>query len=138
MDAVEPVEVTAGGHLTDTGVEDWAVASLLFAGGFTANVRAGTRLADDMQAHIYGSEGHLRIPNPWTPGKDGNEPTVMLSRLGDDEPRILPIASAPLFGAEIDALWEARDSGEARAMSPRDSVATMRSLDRWRGGVGVR
>ncbi len=32
-DAVEPAELTAGGHLTDTGVDDWAVASLVFPGG---------------------------------------------------------------------------------------------------------
>jgi predicted dehydrogenase len=137
-DAVEPVELTAGGHLVDTGVEDWAVASLAFPGGFTANVRAGTRLADDSQAVIYGSEGYLRIANPWTPGKEGRAPQVMLSRVGDDEARLLPAASAPLFGAEIDALWAARGRGEAPAMSPRDSVATMRSLDRWRRGVGAR
>jgi len=137
-DGVEPTELTAGGHLADTGVDDWAVASLAFPGGFTANVRTGTRLADDSQARIYGSEGHLHIANPWTPGKGGHEPQVTLSRVGDDEPRMLPCASVPLFGAEIDALWEARDSGEARAMSPRDSVATMRSLDRWRLGVGAR
>jgi hypothetical protein len=47
-------------------------------------------------------------------------------------------ARAPLFGAEIDAVWEARDRGGAPVMSPRDSVATMRSLDRWPLGVGVR
>ena len=111
---------------------------MVFPGGLTANARAGTRLADDSQARVYGSEGYLRIPNPWTPGKDGKEPAVLLRRVGDDEARVLPCAAAPLFGAEIDALWEARDRGEAGVMSPRDSVATMRSLDRWRAGVGVR
>ena len=135
-DAVEPVELTAHGHLTETGVDDWAVASLVFPGGFTASVRTGTRLADDSQARVYGTEGHLLIPSPWRPGGDGKEPNVLLTRVGDAETRVLPCASAPLFGAEIDALWEARDQGEARAMSPRDSIATMRSLDRWRQGVG--
>jgi predicted dehydrogenase len=137
-DAVEPAELTAGGHLGETGVEDWATASMVFAGGLTANVRAGTRLADDSQARIYGSEGHLSIPDPWTPGKDGKEPTVMLSRVGDDDAQVVRCASAPLFGAEVDALWEARDSGQALAISPRDSIATMRSLDRWRREVGAR
>lgn len=136
-DGVEPAELTAGGHLADTGVDDWAVAALVFPGGLTANVRAGTRLADSFQACIYGSEGYLRIPNPWTPGKDGREPQVTLNRVGNDGPQVLPCASVPLFGAEIDALWRARDHGEVSAMSPRDSVATMRSLDRWRLGVGV-
>jgi predicted dehydrogenase len=131
-DAVEPAALTAGGHLSETGVDDWAVASLVFPDGFTANVRAGIRLADDSQARIYGSAGHLHIANPWRPG---HEPQVTLSRVGDDGPRLLPCASAPLFGAEIDAVWEARDRGEAPAMTPRDSVATMRTLDRWREAV---
>jgi predicted dehydrogenase len=134
-DAVEPAELTAGGHRGETGVEDWATASLVFPGGLTASVRTGTRLADKQEAHVYGSEGHLHIPSPWTPGKDGNEPTVMVSRVGDDEAQVVRCASAPLFGAEADALWEARELGQAPAMSPRDSVATMRSLDRWREGV---
>jgi hypothetical protein len=51
---------------------------------------------------------------------------------------VLCCAPAPLFGAEIDAVWEARDRGEVPVTSPRDSVATMRSLDRWRLGVEVR
>ena len=137
-DAVEPVELTARGHLSETGVDDWAVASLAFPGGLTANVRTGTRLADDSHARIYGTEGHLRIPDPWRPGENGKEPRVLLTRVGDAETRVLPCPSAPLFGAEIDALWAARDDGEARVMSPRDSVATMRSLDRWRRAVGAR
>ena len=137
-DAVEPAELVAGGHLGDTGVDDWAVASLVFPGGFTANVRTGTRLADNSQACIYGSEGHLHIANPWTPGKEGQVPQMTLSRVGADEIQVLRCGSAPLFGAEIDAVWAARDRGEAAAMSPRDSVATMRSLDRWRHGIGVR
>jgi predicted dehydrogenase len=136
--AVEPVELTAGGHVGQTGVDDWAVASLVFPGGLTANVRAGTRLADTSQACIYGSEGHLHIANPWTPGKAGVAPRVTLSRVGADEPQVLACGSAPLFGAEIDAVWAARDRGEAPAISPRDSLATMRALDRWRDGVGVR
>jgi len=135
-DAVEPAGLTAGGHLAGPGVDDWAVASLVFPGGLTASVRTGTRVADDMQACIYGTEGHLRIPDPWRPGDDGSEPRLLLTRVGDAGPRVLTCASAPLFGAEIDALWAAREHGEAAAMSPRDSVATMRSLDRWRQEVG--
>ncbi|HUN36351.1 MAG TPA: Gfo/Idh/MocA family oxidoreductase, partial [Trebonia sp.] len=93
-DSVEPVELTAGGHRAQTGVEDWATASLVFPGGLTANVRTGTRLADVSQAHVYGSDGHLHIPNPWTPGKDGKEATVTLTSVGDDEAQVVRCASA--------------------------------------------
>jgi predicted dehydrogenase len=135
-DAVEPAELTAAGHLTDSGVDDWAVASLGFSGGLTASVRTGTRLSDDSQARIYGSAGYLHIANPWTPGKDGEESLVLLNRAGD-ETRLLYCTPAPLFGAEIDALWAARDKGESSLMSPQDSIATMRTLDRWRHAVGA-
>jgi predicted dehydrogenase len=135
-DAAEPEQLIARGSLTAPTVDDWAVASLIFAGGFTANVRTGTRLADDSQARIYGSEGYLQVVTPWTPGKDGKAPQLMLNRVGEPTPRPLACSALPLFGAEIDALWRARcGDGEASTMSVRDSIATMRTLDRWRQAV---
>jgi len=136
-DAAEPAIASAGGHLADTGVDDWAVASLTFPGGMTASVRAGTRLRDSSEAHIYGSEGHIRVANPWTPGKDGQTPALVVTRIGDSEARVLRCESAPLFGAEIDAVWEARDRGEAIAIPLRDSVATAHALDAWRARIAA-
>jgi predicted dehydrogenase len=134
-DAAEPSEFLGGGHLAESGVDDWAVASLLFAGGFSAQVRTGTRLGDASDAAIYGSEGYVRIANPWTPGKDGSTPQLVVSRVGSDAPEIIRCAAEPLFGAEVEALTEAVQVGEARRMTPRDSMATMRTLDRWRAAV---
>lgn len=69
-DGVEPDFVGAGGHLAQSGVDDWAVASLAFPDGFTASVRTGTRLGDSSEARIYGSEGQVYVATPWTPGKN--------------------------------------------------------------------
>jgi predicted dehydrogenase len=134
-DAAEPAELHGGGHLAESEVDDWAVASLLFAGGFTAQVRTGTRLGEAQDAVIYGSEGYVYIANPWTPGKDGSAPEFVVSRVGHDEPEVVRCAARPLFGAEAAALAEAVETGAAGSMTPRDSVATMRSLDRWRAAV---
>jgi predicted dehydrogenase len=130
-DAAEPAELSGGGHLAESGVDDWAVASMLFAGGFSAQVRAGIRLGDVSDAVIHGSEGHVRIANPWTPGKGGSTPELVLSRVGCDDQEIIRCEAAPLFGAEVAALAAAVPAGAARQMTPRDSVATMRSIDRW-------
>jgi predicted dehydrogenase len=134
-DAVQALALVASGHRADTGVDDWAVASLTFPGGFTAQIRTGTRVADASEARIYGSEGHIHVPNPWTPGKDGQKPQLVVRGVGDREARVVACNPAPLFGAEIDAVWEARESGEASALSPWDSIATMYGLDRWRAGI---
>jgi predicted dehydrogenase len=134
-DAAEPDALSGGGHLAESGVDDWAVATLLFAEGFSAQIRTGTRLGDTSEAVIYGSEGYVRIANPWTPGKDGSAPKLAVSRVGDDAPEVIRCGAEPLFGAEAAALAEAAAVGEARRMTPRDSVATMRSLDRWRAAV---
>lgn len=136
-DAAEPTELFGGGHLAASGVDDWAVANLLFAGGFSAQVRTGIRLGDASEAVIYGSEGYVRVANPWTPGKDSSTPELVLTRVGDDAPQIIRCAAEPLFGAEVAALAEAAAAGEAQRMTPRDSVATMRSLDRWRAAVNA-
>jgi len=136
-DATEPAEFAGAGHLAETGVDDWAVASLLFTGGFTAHVRTGSRLGEAQDAVIYGSEGYVYVANPWTPGKDGSAAELVVGRVGDDPPEIIRCDTRPLFGAEAAALAEAITTGEAPQMTPRDSVATMRTLDRWRASVDV-
>jgi predicted dehydrogenase len=134
-DAAEPAELTGGGHLADSGVDDWAVASLLFAGGFTAQVRTGSRLGEPQTAVVYGSEGYVHLPNPWTPGKGGSTGELVVGRVGADEPEIIRCPAEPLFGAEAAGLAAAIETGEAPQITPRDSVATMRALDRWRAVV---
>jgi predicted dehydrogenase len=136
-DAAEPSELHGGGHLARSGVDDWAVATLLFPGGFTAQARTGTRLGEAPDAVVYGSEGSVYIANPWTPGRDGSAAELVISRVGVDAPEIIRCETRPLFGAEVAALAAAIETGSARQMTPRDSIATMRSLDRWRAAVGA-
>jgi predicted dehydrogenase len=134
-DAAEPTELHGGGHLGQSGVDDWAVATLLFPGGFTAQARTGTRLGEARDAVVYGSEGFVYIANPWTPGKNGSAAELVISRVGVDAPEIIQCETLPLFGAETAALTAAIETGSAPQLTPRDTVATMRSLDRWRAAA---
>ncbi len=136
-DAAEPSELLGGGHLAQSGVDDWAVATLLFPGGFTAQARTGTRLGEAQDAVIYGSEGSVYLANPWTPGRDGSTAKLVISRVGVDAAEIVRCETRPLFAAEAAALAAAIETGSARQMTPRDSIATMRSLDRWRAAVAA-
>lgn len=136
-DAAEPSELHGGGHLAQSGVDDWAVATLVFPGGFTAQARTGTRLGEAQDAVIYGSEGSVYVANPWKPGNDGSAARLVISRVGVDAPEVIQCETRPFFGAEAAALAEATGTGSAPQLTPRDSIATMRSLDRWRAAVGA-
>jgi predicted dehydrogenase len=136
-ESVEPTLLEGAGHIGESGVEDWAVASLDFDSGLSAHVRAGIRLEDDPHVRIYGTEGHIRILNPWTPGRGGAPAEMILTRVGHDGVEVVVSETKPLFGAETDAVAESVGRGYATEMSVEDSVATMRSLDRWRSAVGV-
>jgi predicted dehydrogenase len=136
-DGVEPSTFEGRGHIGETGVDDWAVASLGFEGGLTAHLRTGIRLGNDFGAWIYGSEGYLRIDNPWTPGKDGSPAEIVRYHVDSDAPEIVKSPAEPLFGAEVAAVVGSLATGEASPITTRDSVATMSCLDRWRAAVGV-
>ena len=81
--------------------------------------------------------GYVRIASPWTPGKDGSVPELELTRVAGGTPEVIRCPAEPLFGAEMAGLAEAVKAGEASRMTPRDSVATMRALDRWRAAVAA-
>lgn len=134
VEGVEPATFAGGGHTAPTGVDDWAVAALSFDGGFTADVRSGTRLDDPMHTVIQGSAGNIYIDNPWTPGKGGVTPEIVLSKVGS-EPETIVCEAAPLFGAEVAALERVVATGSYLGMTARQSIVNMRALDRWRAVV---
>lgn len=133
-EAVEPTSFTGGGHAAPTGVDDWAVAQLAFASGFTASVRSGSRLDEPMVAVLHGTGGRIFVGNPWVPGKDGEPPSFVVSRAGE-APQTVVCAAEPLFAAEVEALEAAVASGEPAGLTPAETLVSMRALDRWRGLV---
>ncbi|HEX6355822.1 aldo/keto reductase [Actinophytocola sp.] len=131
----EPVSVTGAGHLGDTGVDEWAVATLDFGDGLVAQVAAGVRVTTDDTIRVYGSEGYLEVSTPWIPPAD--EPgRVTVHRVGQDV-REVTTAAVPQYAAEADVVAEHLDARQSPTMSWADSLGNAAALDAWRQAIGL-
>lgn len=132
----EPTDLTATGSLGPTGVDEWTVAQLTYRGGITASVRTGIRVQDDNVVRVHGSRGTIVLTDPWTLGDD---PTIEV-RTVDEDPRTLSFAGAAPYALEADATTAALAAGrvDAAEYTLDESLATARTLDRWRAAVDLR
>ncbi len=128
--------LTAVGHVADTGVDDWATATLQFPGGVTAQVTTGVGQSADNVVRVIGSEGHLVVPNPWLPGRDGSSYGIVVSRIHADVEEIA-VEPTPLYAAEADAVANHLADRQAPQMSWDDTLGTMETLDKWRQAIGL-
>jgi aryl-alcohol dehydrogenase-like predicted oxidoreductase/predicted dehydrogenase len=132
----EPTELTAAGTIGPTGVDEWAVADLVYPGGITATLRTGVRVQDVNDLTILGSRGRIHLPLPYAVGE---LPTIEVAAT-DEEPRVLTFPVERPYALEADATLEALRSGavEAAGMTLDESLAAARTLDRWRAAIGLR
>lgn len=132
----EPVELTATGTLGPTGVDEWTVAHLTYRDGTTASVRTGVRVQDENAVTVHGTRGRIVLTDPWTLSAD---PTITVHTL-DEDPRTLSFAGAQPYALEADATTAAlaSDTVEAAQMTLDETLATARTLDRWRAAIGLR
>jgi predicted dehydrogenase/aryl-alcohol dehydrogenase-like predicted oxidoreductase len=153
----DPVSLTARGTIGATGVDEWATASLVFAGpggadgtgvehgGITAHVTCGVRVTDDNRIVISGSRGQLVVPEPWlhgieTQGVEAGS-TIELRRV-DAEPEIIAIEPAYQYALQADAVAEHAGEGalastQSPQMSWADTLGNARVLDQWRAAIGL-
>jgi xylose dehydrogenase (NAD/NADP) len=100
---------------TDGQVDEEFTALLTFAGGLTASLYAGFRAAPHSWLEVVGTEGTLRVPHPFKPGRHER---IELVRHGD----------AHHFDVEGSALLFQREIEDFVA-SVLDGVPTVVSLD---------
>lgn len=131
--AVEPLELRATGHLGPTGVDEWAVASLRFDGGILAQVRTGVRLRDDNSFTVVGTEGSITMSNMTAHG-DG---LLVLRPQGGEEQRIEVPFSGSVYELEAAAVARNRERRQAPELPWAETLANMRTLDRWRAEIGL-
>jgi predicted dehydrogenase/aryl-alcohol dehydrogenase-like predicted oxidoreductase len=132
----DPIQVTGAGHVGETGVDEWAVATLDFGDGLVAQVSCGVRLGAENVIRVYGSEGHLEVVNPWTP-PPGEPGRLVVHRVGE-EPRELTTEGVAQYGVEADVVAAHLADRQAPQMSWADSLGNATALDAWRASVGVR
>ena len=133
-EVADPIEVKAVGHLGETGIDEWTVASLKFPGDILAQVATGCRLGMKNDVMIYGSEGRIHIPTPWLGGRDGGEVSIFLNddEIKIDSGKILYAYEADMVGNNI-----ANRQAVFPAVTWADTLGNMRTLDAWRRQIGL-
>lgn len=135
---MEPVKVSAGGHLGPTGVDHWSAALLTFGNDMTAHVATAVTATLDNELTIYGETGRIRVPDPWKCADDAGRWQFELIRHGT-APEHVHGRAAPLYVLEIDHAADRIATRERQSdrMSWADSLGNARVLDAWRQAIGL-
>ncbi len=136
----EPVEVAGAGHIgPNSRVDEHAVATLRFPSDIVAQLSTAVQLNQENSVRIWGTEGNIRVPQPWFAGGDSGISTIIVQRTGEQPREIRVEAGAGLYTIEADIV--ARSLPARQAASPcmtwEDSLGNMRTLDRWRQAIGL-
>ena len=133
----EPVDVQGSATFAETGVDACAAAVLRFPSGIVAQVATAVAVGLQNRVVISGSEGAIRIAEPWRCADESGDWSFELVRGGESE--TVSGNSAPLYVHEVDAVSEALASGakESPCMSWADSLGNARTLDAWRRSIGL-
>ncbi|KQQ00935.1 MULTISPECIES: aldo/keto reductase [unclassified Rathayibacter] len=131
----EPVEFDAQGSIGPTGVDEWSVARATYRDGITATLRTGVALEDVNAITVHGTRGRLQVGDPWFGAASGIEIHVV-----GEEPRSVSFEGVSPYALEADATTDAlaAGAGEAPLMTLDETLATARTLDRWRAAIGLR
>ncbi|WP_328644353.1 Gfo/Idh/MocA family oxidoreductase [Amycolatopsis sp. NBC_00348] len=138
VDVVEPEEVTGMAKLSATGVDEYATGLLRLPGDILARLSCGFRLAQEDGIHVYGSRGQLHVPRPaWIHAlRKPVTSQIVLTPLSG-EPQFIEIeASQGLFAREADHVAAHVGDRQAPELTWAETLANMRTLDRWREAVG--
>lgn len=133
----EPTDVAGHGAVGTTGVDEWAAALLEFPGGFSAQVASAVSLSLDNSVRVFGSRGHIVVPNPWLCADAHGNWHFEVTRDGETE-RIGGHAD-PLYVHEVDhvAVQISARALQSPLMTWENSLGNALALDAWRHRVGV-
>lgn len=128
----EPERVSYLFKKSDAGFDGWATGSMIFEGGGTVSFGCGIHVQMENRVRIYGTQGMLDLSRPW----DCTE-GFRVKNHGFDEWEEFEGIKADRFGNEVDVFVRSLDHGFVATMTPDDSLAVMRTLDRLRIDGGL-
>ncbi len=134
----EPFELKGVGYIGPISrVDEQATAALIFPSGLVANLTCGTQVGVDSELRIWGSEGNIRVPNPWFPGEGENK--ILVNRAGKDPDVVTVHGSRGLYSLEADTVAQYLEHKEAPSpcMTWDDTLGNMAALDAWRRSIGL-
>ncbi len=137
-----PRELAAVGLVGDLDrCDHYAAASLAFDNGLVAQIACGVQVGQPNTLVVHGTRGRLVADSPWLPGRLGEATSVTVVDAGGEAHRetFELDAGANLYSVEADHVAEAIAAGkrESPAISWADTVAIMRTIDRWHDAVGL-
>lgn len=137
---MESVDVAGAARIGPTDVDLTAAATISFEGGPLARVACSIQADLISAVSIYGSEGRITVPSPWLPGRIGTEAQIRLEHRGSGVEAIDVPLEADVYTIEVDTVNGFVRSGELNpsVMTWDESLANMRTLDRWRAAIGRR
>ncbi len=139
------MELKALGYINPQNrVDEWTIATVRFPGDIIASLTTGIQVQVDPALRIWGSEGHIIVPNPWFPGDPrygGDEGARIVIQRDGQEPEELTVGTGGQYLYAIEADTVARHLADRQAPSPcmtwADSLGNMLTLDAWRKEIGL-
>ena len=132
----EPVTAKASSRMgAENGIDEVTTANLEFPDGVLATFQCGIRLAQPHAAIIYGEYGHIEIPTPWVPAKEGSEVRLMMK---GEEPEVYRIGDGlPLYAREALEVAEHLGKRQSPTLTWEDSLGQARALETLRKSAGL-
>jgi predicted dehydrogenase len=129
----EPTSVAASAVRDPASGVDILTSGLLTFPAGTATFTCATQLEPDQRVHVYGTAGRIEIEIPFNIPPD--RPSRVLVTAGGDPPvapatEILEFAPADPYGVEADRFADVVLDGAELPITPDDSVANMRVIER--------
>jgi predicted dehydrogenase len=132
------IAVAGAGDLSPSGIDRSATATIAFANGVRARVACAINADLESTVTIRGDEGWIEVRSPWLPGWIPGPAVIAVEREGAHQD-IEVVADRDPYVIEVEAVAELIHEGtlDPPAMPAVESLANMRTLDRWRDVIGV-
>ena len=140
-DTVEPEEVS-GVAVFDRGqtVDLLSLGLLRFENGIVAQLACGVRTQPLHHIRVSGTRGELSVSvPPWLPHHHPPATTseIRISDHGKTREIVTVPSPKPLFGYEADHVAAHFRQGQSPVVTWDETLANMRTLDRWRAAIGL-
>jgi predicted dehydrogenase len=138
VDVVEPDEISGMARLSAEGVDEYATGLLRLPGDILATISCGIRLTREDGIRVFGTQGQLYVPQPaWIHSLRGPGTSQIILTPAAGEQEVIEVeATQGVFAREADHVAAHVEDRQAPELSWAETLANLRTLDRWREAVG--
>lgn len=136
----DPIEVFGAGHVGSSGVDEYSSALVKFDNDILGHLSCGIALAQDHLVEILGTDGSLRLSQPWNPSPNGEDAVIdLMLRRNKKAEQVVIQDGRGTYTIEADEVARSIFQGKSEYpfMTWDDTRGNMAVLDSWRAQVGV-